>query len=331
MISKNSSKFLRGIAILMVISSHYAAWMFVEPRFPWLRDLIMTLGVYGVDIFFAMSGYGLVKSAKKAGITKKYFWNRLKGSYLPYFLLVGTISLMDGVFDDLDDVISFLTGMDYWFMAVLFMTYILFMLCYKIGKWKEFSFGILLAGYTYYLYQQDYAYFWIVSNMTFLLGVILATLEEKFQKQMNDRRIQWGILLFSALGMWYFDHLFKKLGMDVMNTTEEAIMIEIFLSIFYTMTVIFITILLSNRNWKLFRIGFFELLGSYSLFIYLLHTRLYYYFIFKFKTTPYLLRVFVIATITILTGWILGVLYNKGIKFLEEKFRKRKKLCVEEK
>ena len=313
MISKSVSKWMRGIAILMVIASHYAAWMFVAPRYPGVRDFVMTLGVYGVDVFFAMSGYGLVKSAKKSGINGHFVWNRFKGSYLPYFLLVGIMMLADGKFHDFHDVFSFLTGQDYWFMAVLFVSYILFMVCYKIGKWKELTLFVTLSLFTYFLYVKDYPYFWIVSNLTFFAGVLLATVEQRFQTVKSQC-----ILLGAGMaGTVCFYLWFRSFHLPFMNTSKEVILIEIFLSVFFAVTVMAAAMLLSHEKLKRMKMRVFSMLGTCSLFIYLLHTRLFYLLIFKFKKTPYLARVVLIAFVTVLLGWGIGLLYNQGVKYLE--------------
>ena len=65
MITAKTSKTLRGIAILIVIASHFAEWMFLEPAHPGLRHMIGTWGPPGVDIFLLLSGYGLYLSARK--------------------------------------------------------------------------------------------------------------------------------------------------------------------------------------------------------------------------------------------------------------------------
>ena len=71
MIDNRTSKVFRGIAILMVIASHFAGGMYEESFNEALRQWISTWGVYGVDIFFMLSGYGLVKSYQKNGIDKR--------------------------------------------------------------------------------------------------------------------------------------------------------------------------------------------------------------------------------------------------------------------
>ena len=72
MIDNRISKVFRGIAILMVIGSHYAGWMHTEPFNETVRAWISTWGVYGVDVFLLLSGYGLVKSYEKNGIDKQF-------------------------------------------------------------------------------------------------------------------------------------------------------------------------------------------------------------------------------------------------------------------
>lgn len=321
MIARDVSKGMRGFAILLVILSHYAAWMFVEPKNPALRDCLSTLGVYGVDIFFAMSGYGLVKSAAKKGITGQYVWNRFKSSYIPYFIVVGTMMLADGVFKSPKDVFSFLTGQDFWFMAVLFAVYIMFMVCYRIGKWKETIFFVILTLYTVYLYQHDYAYFWIVSNMTFFVGVLLATVDRYFEK----RCTQVVLLLCGLAGTYYFYHKFKSLGYPVMNTLPDAIFPEIFLSISVTVIVMAVSMLLSRSDGSGLKLRGLSVLGQYSLYIYLLHTRIFYFFMFRLPGVNYYERVAIVATVTIALSLLIGWVYDKCLEKLEKLWNEKQK------
>ena len=322
MISQSVSKWMRGLAILMVIASHYAGWMFVEPVNPELREWVMTLGVFGVDIFFAMSGYGLVKAASKHGIDKRYVWNRVKTSYIPYILLIGTIMLLDSDFEDMDDVISFLTGQEYWFMAVLFIVYILFMVCWKFRILKEITFAAALIWYTNRLFVDGKASFWIVSNMTFLVGVIFADVEmfvnrivDKKETRSNDSgknainldntvlyRIFKMILLFVGfLGMRYCYKQFLIV---------DTIAWEIATSIFFAITIMAISMVIPQKCSWLVPCKLLSILGSYSLFIYLLHTRVYYFIIFKLEDLGYTWKVVIVGMITITAGCVIGKLYN---------------------
>ena len=322
MISQSVSKWMRGLAILMVIASHYAGWMFVEPVNPELREWVMTLGVFGVDIFFAMSGYGLVKAASKYGIDKRYVWNRVKTSYIPYILLIGTIMLLDSDFEDMDDVISFLTGQEYWFMAVLFIVYILFMVCWKFRILKEITFAAALIWYTNRLFVDGKASFWIVSNMTFLVGVIFADVEmfvnrivDKKETRSNDSgknainldntvlyRIFKMILLF--VGFFGMRYCYKQF------LIVDTIAWEIATSIFFAITIMAISMVIPQKCSWLVPCKLLSILGSYSLFIYLLHTRVYYFIIFKLEDLGYTWKVVIVGMITIIAGCVIGKLYN---------------------
>ena len=130
---------LRGIAILIVIASHYAGWMYVEPVHVTAHDWIMKWGPVGVDIFFLMSGYGLHKSAERgrhtksnnSGITFNFVIKRIIGAYIPYLLCVALINTYDGTWKSAieegtirEKVISCLMTEGYWYMSVLFTMYI---------------------------------------------------------------------------------------------------------------------------------------------------------------------------------------------------------------
>ena len=104
----------------MVIASHFAAGMYEESFNEGLRQWISTWGVYGVDIFFLLSGYGLVKSYQKSGIDKRFVLKRFLNSYVPYILIAGFFAITDKAIDTPRAVVNLLIGFDHWFMCVLF-------------------------------------------------------------------------------------------------------------------------------------------------------------------------------------------------------------------
>ncbi len=314
MISPNVSKWFRGVAILMVIASHYAEWMYVEPENPWLREQVATLGAYGVDIFFLMSGYGLVKSAAKRGIDRSFFLHRLAGSYLPYLLVVGTMMLLDGDFKTPGDVFDFLTCYNYWFMANLLVFYLMFMIFWKIGRAKELLLGAGILGYSFYLYFLGRADFWVVSNGAFLIGVYLAVFEEHKREVLEKPAVKACLFVGSFLGMWYsYRRYLENGGMLWENCT----------SICYTLLIMSGCILVTQLGKKpgghfLFRALFsgrvIRTLGTYSLYIYLLHTRLFYFIIFKLGDFSYLLQAAVTGAISIAAALVIGWVLTKGMR-----------------
>ena len=76
-LTKEQSLMLRGIAIFLVLISHYAVWIGEIFHSDLLEYGLGRFGVYGVDLFFAVSGYGLVKVLEKEN-QRNIFVKRLK-------------------------------------------------------------------------------------------------------------------------------------------------------------------------------------------------------------------------------------------------------------
>ena len=61
-LTKEQSLLLRGIAIFLVLICHYAVWIGEIFHSDLLEYGLGRFGVYGVDLFFVVSGYGLVNA-----------------------------------------------------------------------------------------------------------------------------------------------------------------------------------------------------------------------------------------------------------------------------
>ena len=122
LMEKRETNWFRGIAVVMVVVSHYAEWWswFVplEGNAEVFRLALTKLGVYGVDIFFLCSGYAMVKSLGRERMHGAFIWKRVKNVYIPYLIVVGAIELLEGGFDSLQDFLHFASGYDYWYMFV---------------------------------------------------------------------------------------------------------------------------------------------------------------------------------------------------------------------
>ena len=264
MIDNRTSKVFRGIAILMVIASHFAGGMYEESFNEALRQWISTWGVYGVDIFFMLSGYGLVKSYQKNGIDKRFVLKRFLNSYVPYILIVGFFALIDKSIDSLRSLINLLIGYDYWFMCVLFAFYIMFMIFYRIGKLKEVLLTIGVIAFTYMLWAKGFSPFWELSNGAFLIGVYAATLEERSGEKLKDFIIKTN-LAFIGLAVTIicaFWHVFSETFASHMSA-----------SMAFTVTALAFCVQLKTGGVIL------ATLGRYSLYIYLLHSRIFWKYV----------------------------------------------------
>lgn len=270
MIDNKTSKMFRGIAMLMVMLSHFLICVEVEQIGPELRTFIGGWGVYGVDIFFMLSGYGLVKSANKSGINLIFVLKRFFNSYIPYIILAGFWVLYDKSFGEPGAVVDLLTGRSFWFMTVLFVLYILFMISYKIGKFREAILTVGVVGYCIYLYKSGHADFWYLSNAAFLVGVYAATAEGKIGKNAKAwfKRNASGLtaVITSVL-------VFLSLNKGYATTENGQIGIHLVMSLIFTVLVLLICAQTYGGGILL------PAMGRFSLYIYLLHHRLFFMFL----------------------------------------------------
>ncbi len=264
MIDNRTSKVFRGIAILMVIASHFAGGMYEESFNEALRQWISTWGVYGVDIFFLLSGYGLVKSYQKNGIDKRFVLKRFLNSYVPYILIVCFFALIDRSIDSPRALINLIIGYDYWFMCVLFAFYIMFMVFYRIGKVKEVLISVGVIAFTYMLRAKGFSPFWELSNGAFLIGIYAATLEEKFGEKAREFIIKTNLAFigFALMIICAFWHVYSETFASHMTA-----------SMMFTVMTLGLCVQ--------FKAGGIVLptLGRYSLYIYLLHSRIFWKFV----------------------------------------------------
>ena len=184
-LTKEQSLLLRGIAIFLVLISHYAVWIGEIFHSDLLEYGLGRFGVYGVDLFFVVSGYGLVKSVGKKRINGTFLWKRFKTVYLPYLLIVGLITVYDGGISGMTGWVSFLTGAEYWYIRNILVFYLAFYVVYRLSdrSWvRMLLMALCLTAYSGLLIWQGRALFWYISNVTFLFGMLLAQYERQLLK-----------------------------------------------------------------------------------------------------------------------------------------------------
>ena len=82
--SVSQTDWLRGLAIVGIVYSHYFTMLKVNSSFLWL---IGFLGVFGVAIFLFLSGYAAMMSyLKKPNYMKNYIPKRLVRLYVPFLI-----------------------------------------------------------------------------------------------------------------------------------------------------------------------------------------------------------------------------------------------------
>ena len=205
---------LRGIAILMVMASHYGEW-YAEPiGIPALSRFLMGLGRYGVDIFFLMSGYAMAKSAAAGSVTAgsvtaknaeaeypaaedrrkgkpgRAFWiKRLRGTYIPYLILAGIIEICAGGAVTPARAVRYLLAQDYWFICNIMVLYLFFFAAFQFRRLRIVLLTLLTAAFTVLLYASGRQDFWYVSNLAFPLGAACGLYEKRLLAWMKGKRL----------------------------------------------------------------------------------------------------------------------------------------------
>ena len=272
LMEKRETNWFRGIAVVMVVVSHYAEWWswFVplEGNAEVFRLALTKLGVYGVDIFFLCSGYAMVKSLGRERMHGAFIWKRVKNVYIPYLIVVGAIELLEGGFDSLQDFLHFASGYDYWYMFVLFIFYLGFIVIYTVvgGKTpRVVVFSIFTYIFSNILYQKGMQDFWYVSNIAFALGVAAGEYEEWIKKAVDQIWIPFSLIL--AVGMFFETKWGLEGSIGIGSGLEEY---QMHFQIGATVIWVLLVLVLASKC-RIKEKGF-AFLGRHSLYIYLTHT-----------------------------------------------------------
>lgn len=293
----------------MVIFSHYAGWMYGEPNFPVLKEFISGWGVYGVDIFFLLSGYGLTKSASKNGITGQFVLNRVLACYVPYLLIIGFFTWINNGFEDWKDIRNYLTGKNYWYIYVQMVFYILFAICYKFNYLKEITLSIAVIAFTWWLWSIGRADFWELSNGAFLIGIYLATFEEKVTlTQKMKKQLALGLFFIAGACMLFFQAKYKE---SFLFSWEMA------------RSMAFTCLIAGLCMWIDYKSLVLASLGRYSLYIYLLHGFLFWKFIYRYEELGYVKAVAVVCIISVCISVAAGLSFEQITKWMKEQLGKK--------
>lgn len=179
-ISYIQTNIIKGIAILLVLLGHL--------------NIVDKGGCYGVTLFLFISGYGLMCSYIKNGLSQ--FWRkRIKGVWIPYLLVTILWIIIDyfcGTIYNLPTMISSLLGLNnvvditMWYIKFLIYWYLLFFLIFKFVKNNNFKIIFLLGAAVFCFllckinffapYSEGAVYF-----IFFPLGVIYKFFEERLE------------------------------------------------------------------------------------------------------------------------------------------------------
>lgn len=187
LISINTSYFFRGIAILMVIFSHYAEWGSASIPNEKLVHFVASLGDYGVGIFFFMSGYALFKGYGVKNTDKRYVIKRITNMYLPYLVIATATALLSKSIESIRDIVGLIKGDGYWFIEVIILIYIAFYFIGKLDpKYRVILMTLFILNLSLWYYLSGKNDFWYTANWAFALGMIVCKYENKIRLGRED-------------------------------------------------------------------------------------------------------------------------------------------------
>ena len=146
---------MMGLAAIWVVLMHVVSELFPSVHIPVL-GAIMERGNLGVEIFLALSGYGLFYSLDKNHDVKCFYKRRISRIIGPWLVLGLVYWLVSGMLTDSIGVwwffnnylgISFWTDgtITIWYLAYIVLLYLLYPLIYKLQK-KNAQYILLLSA-----------------------------------------------------------------------------------------------------------------------------------------------------------------------------------------
>lgn len=298
-LSKNRH-FLMGIAMLAIVFFHHG-WQVI----PLFTGITSRFGLWGVDIFLFLSGFGCVYALNK--YSTSVFWRRRVNRLLPTCMIVGVLTYMCNFLVDAEQSVTFLPvrllSLHRWYIQTIVICYALCPLAYVILK-KYKAAGLIALCVVAVIIEWNipemeiYRIRWAFGRMpVFLIGMYVAVFDlrlTKFQYILSALCLLLAALIRCGGGYYVFQWTyFLAAAMPFVCETLCK---------------------LRNVCIKLHIYRFFEILGIYSLEIYLIHE--YTYWALDMAEVPlwskYIFFIIIVATLCYLvkltSGYISKIL-----------------------
>lgn len=219
--SKSQTDWLRGVAIVGIIYSHYLS---INASWSWQ---IGFLGIFGVAIFLFLSGYSAMFSfVNKPNYLKKYIPKRLVRLYIPFiivYIIYSIVLLISGyrftIWDFVKMPVMSLPRTLNWYLKVQLALYIVFYVIAKFSKKKNNVPLILLPICIIYMIIgmiMGLNFYWYESSFMFPLGMLFALYREKVFNFLNNKYvlkliISFFVFVLSYLGVFLYGGVLSEI------------------------------------------------------------------------------------------------------------------------
>ncbi len=215
-----TSYFLRGIAALMVIFSHFFEWNGSVAEAPALSRFMMALGDPGVGIFLFLSGYAIQKTYGGKKTDRVYLWKRFISIYIPYLLITFAKEIYRGNHSwNADELLYILKGGDFWYITIIVMILAVYYFVGKLPKYRIIVMTLFIIDLSLLLALKGYQIFWYDANWAFAAGMILAYLESKSSGKKKEFSLYIRDYVFRFIGKYslYVYLLHGVIYIDLVN------------------------------------------------------------------------------------------------------------------
>lgn len=312
----NGRSYLMGVAILLVIFHHMSL-----PTTSPIITFIKINGGIGVDLFFILSGFGLVNSYGNNS-TKKFFLNRLIRIIPFYALIVVFFNLLHGDFNIIVvllqiSTIGYWIGYEVeWYVPVLLLLYLLFPIYYRLCvKCKWGSLFIIIGLYfLLYLLPSESNFQVIRSLPIFLLGVQCNTTLKNIE--INNKYFISIIFILFSIGLCFaITHFCHFRGVYGESFYEELKKTGWLFKPYFLVTPALCYVLISIKD--MFRkkrgisklLKYIEVIGLCSYELYLIHLQFFY--IARLLCNSYGLNKILIPGIFLVLSFVTAYYFNK--------------------
>ena len=189
-LAKERTNALKAFAAILIVLGHLGLTVKSGITAPVLKQT----GLFVVTIFFALSGFGLVKSYKSADYKLTGYWKkRLLTVLLPYAIFTVIYVIVRGALGEDISVksvaLSFVNGTPMvkysWFVEVIILCYAAFWLSAKIAKDDVglmcFLMTVFTAVFCLGMKKLDFDSFWYNTAISFTIGMLWAHKDEEIE------------------------------------------------------------------------------------------------------------------------------------------------------
>ena len=212
-------------------------------------------------------------------------------------------------------MVNFFTAGEFWFLNVMFVMYAAFIVCFAFFKKAALPALVIMGvAHTVWLHMTGHADFWTLSNHAFALGVLAAAGEKRFSR-LYTKRNELIVMLTGLAGAVAAFVLMQRLGG---SGRAESYAAELVMNAFITLAVLGAAYLLPDT-----KMAVLSVIGEASLFIYILHTTMFYAIIFKLESFGYAWGTAITGIFTMLCAVVLFKLYSLFPKMVLKDSRKK--------